>query len=170
MLLQYFLWVLMGEGNQIRFWWENTIHMSKGVLRRERDVEENVRSAAALGLQDHMNCTQSCVQLLSYMFCLIFWILLMYHSVPLRIDPLDVQICLSSFFYPKYILTQVFLLSFVWKATFSCRWWTVWGWHVGLMLCGQWFQAVSFQAARPLRQGLHLLEGTGNISHTGSAQ
>lgn len=40
--------------------------MSKGVLRRERDVEENVRSAAALGLQDHMNCTQSCVQLLLY--------------------------------------------------------------------------------------------------------
>lgn len=97
----------MGEGNQIRFWWENTIHMSKGVLRRERDVEENVRSAAALGLQDHMNCTQSCVQLLSYMFCLIFWILLMYHSVPLRIDPLAVQICLL-FSTPNTFLCKSF--------------------------------------------------------------
>lgn len=156
------------EENQIRFWWENTIHMSKGVLRRERDVEENVRSAAALGLQDHMNCTQSCVQLLLYMFCLIL------NFINVSFSPFEDWSfsCsnLPSFFYPKYILMQVFLLSFVWKATFSCRWWTVWGWHVGLMLCGQWFQAVSFQAARPLRQGLHLLEGTGNVSHTGSAQ
>lgn len=49
---------------------EHNTYEQRGL--EERDVEENVRSAAALGLQDHMNCTQSCVQLLSYMFCLIF--------------------------------------------------------------------------------------------------
>lgn len=158
----------MGEGNQIRFWWENTIHMSKGVLRRERCRGECEKCCCSWTSRSHELHTKLCA--VTFVYVLSYFL----NFINVSFSPFEDWSfsCsnLPSFFYPKYILMQVFLLSFVWKATFSCRWWTVWGWHVGLMLCGQWFQAVSFQAARPLRQGLHLLEGTGNISHTGSAQ